>query len=300
MSNLNCMNEGTPRGLIWYRQSCAYDAVITPIYNLWVEACKKWSEEFNMLIADYLGTLAANFSLYKGIHQELEKCCKIMQQHLVRDWPNDFMIYDETCLYTLLLKLFKSPSIVSSLVNICLAGHQSDQSVAPSTSWLTCVLDDYHSLQDFVHRNKTEVSLVCCICHGPQIRKSMFNHLPPLLVFDLSHHPEVAIDHHLVVTSINQNSAHYRLKGIIYYNDHHFTSCFILCRGVIWFHNGPLTCYGTASCLISSRLINHASPILSNELSNTYLISVWLLWNSSLFNLLHFIIVWFCGHYYKV
>ena len=56
-------------------------------------------------------------------------------------------------------------------------------------------------------------------------------------------------------------------------------------------------CYGTASCLISSHLINHASPILSNELFNT---SVWLLWNSSSFNLLHFIIVWSCGHYYKV
>jgi len=52
--------------------------------------------------------------------------------------------------------------------------------------------------------------------------------------------------------------------------------------------------------LILSHLINHASPILSNELSNIYLISVWLLWNSSLFNLLHFIIVWSCGHYYKV
>jgi len=32
-------------------------------------------------------------------------------------------------------------------------------------------------------------------------------------------------------------------------------------------------CYGTASCLLS-YLINHASPILSNELSNT---SVWML-----------------------
>ena len=59
-------------------------------------------------------------------------------------------------------------------------------------------------------------------------------------------------------------------------------------------------CYGTAPCLILSHLINHASSILSNELSNTYLISVWLLWNSSLFNFLHFIIVWSCGHYYKV
>jgi len=60
--------------------------------------------------------------------------------------------------------------------------------------------------------------------------------------------------------------------------------------------NAPQHCYGTVSCLLS-YLINHASPILSNELSNT---SVWMLWNSFLFNLLHFIIVWSCGHYYKV
>jgi len=66
-------------------------------------------------------------------------------------------------------------------------------------------------------------------------------------------------------------------------------------RSSWWFFH--TICYGTASCLISSHLINHASPILSNELSNT---SVWLLWNSSLFNLLYFIIVWSCGHYYKV
>ena len=52
--------------------------------------------------------------------------------------------------------------------------------------------------------------------------------------------------------------------------------------------------------LILSYLINHASLILSNELSNIYLILVWLLWNSSLFNLSHFIIVWSCGYYYKI
>ena len=51
--------------------------------------------------------------------------------------------------------------------------------------------------------------------------------------------------------------------------------------------------------LILSHLINHASPILSNELSNTYLISVWFIMEQ-LLNLLHIIIVWSCGHYYKV
>ena len=37
-------------------------------------------------------------------------------------------------------------------------------------------------------------------------------------------------------------------------------------------------CYGTASCLILSHLINHAFPILSNELSNT---SVWLCYKTA-------------------
>ena len=38
-------------------------------------------------------------------------------------------------------------------------------------------------------------------------------------------------------------------------------------------------CYGTASCFIPSHLINHASPILSNKLSNT---SVWLCYETAL------------------
>jgi len=37
-------------------------------------------------------------------------------------------------------------------------------------------------------------------------------------------------------------------------------------------------CYRTVSCLISSHLINHASPILSNELSKT---SVWLCYGTA-------------------
>ena len=37
-------------------------------------------------------------------------------------------------------------------------------------------------------------------------------------------------------------------------------------------------CYRTASCIISSHLINHASPILSNELSNTL---VWLCYGTA-------------------
>jgi len=43
-------------------------------------------------------------------------------------------------------------------------------------------------------------------------------------------------------------------------------------------------CYGTASCLIPSHLINYASLILLNKLSIFF----------------HPIIVWPCGQYYKV
>jgi len=46
------------------------------------------------------------------------------------------------------------PQNIDSAIWFCPAGHQSDQSVTPSTSWLACILDDYHGLQDFMHRTR--------------------------------------------------------------------------------------------------------------------------------------------------
>jgi hypothetical protein len=249
--NFCSMNERSPRGLVWYRQSCAYDAVITPIYNLWVESRERWSEEFDALNADYLGALAANFSLYEEREHGLEKCRKILQQRLVRDWPNDFRMYDEACLHTLLQKLTTSSSIISSSILICPAGHTGQRSVAPSTSLLCCVLDDYPNLQAFVHRNETQASSMCRVCGGTQIRRSMFNQLPPLLVFDLSHRPEVVVDHRLIVACTDQNTADYRLRGIIYFGHHHFISRFVSRRGVVWCHDGPIT---GSSLIMQGRL----------------------------------------------
>ena len=58
--------EHIPQGLIWHNNSCTYDAVLTVLYNLWVESCEAWSENFNTLNTDYLGILAQNFTAYEG------------------------------------------------------------------------------------------------------------------------------------------------------------------------------------------------------------------------------------------
>ena len=71
--------------------------------------------------------------------------------------------------------------------------------------------------------------------------KDMSDQLLPLLVFDLSCHSEVVVDHHLVITSTDQNSAGYRLRGIIYFGHHHFTSRFVSHHEVVWYHDGLVT-----------------------------------------------------------
>jgi hypothetical protein len=250
--NTRRINEGTPRGLVWHRQSCAYDAVITPIFNLWAESRERWSEEFDALNADYLGALAANFSLYEGTFQGLEKCRYILQQRLARDWPNDFVMFEESCIHTLLVKILTTQLTVTSSIHVCPAGHQCDRSVAPSDHCSNTVLDDYHSLQDFVHRYETHASAFCRVCGVRLVRRSSFNWLPPLLNFDLSHRPEIAIDHRIVVTTKNQISANYKLRGIMYYGDHHFTSRFVSRHGVVWYHDGVAT---------RSSLINDGSIV---------------------------------------
>ena len=224
-----------PRGLCWFRQSCAYDAFITPIYNIWAESRERWAEVFDTLNADYLGALAENFSRYEATEGGLEKCRWILQRHLVHDWPSEFTMYEETCLYSLLSKLLTLSSVVASSFLFCEAGHAHNQNVAPSNSCLFNIssLDNYHTVQEFVHKLETEASSVCHDCGVRHIRKSTFVHLLPLLAFDVSHHTEILIDQRLVVTSSDEVTARYRLRGVIYFAHHHFTSQFVSPHGIV-------------------------------------------------------------------
>jgi len=83
------------------------------------------------------------------------------------------------------------------------------------------------------------VSSKCSTCDACLFRKTSFVQTPPILVFDLgtsipSLSPELSI-------TCGTTRVHYTLKGVVYLDNEHFTSCVITSTSMIWFHDGLLT-----------------------------------------------------------
>ena len=183
------LHNAIPRSLDNFNNSCAYDAVITIVYNLWVESREKWTATFDALNADYLGELAANFGRLDGMLGGLVESRRLLQQHLQRNSPCEFRFSAETSIYALLLKLLMTQSVIYSSTLWCVTGHRSCRVGSSSTSCLLHVVSDHHSLQDVMNRNEAEVSSLCRDCGAQHLNKTNLHFLPPLLAFDVVDRP---------------------------------------------------------------------------------------------------------------
>ena len=53
---------GSPRGLQWSNNSCAFDAVLSILYNIWQDNVTERTAQFKDINDEYLGQIADNFS----------------------------------------------------------------------------------------------------------------------------------------------------------------------------------------------------------------------------------------------
>lgn len=80
--------------------------------------------------------------------------------------------------------------------------------------------------------------------------------LPTLIAFDIANHHDI-INHQLVLTTVNDTNAIYKLKAIMYYGNHHFTNCFITDLGEVLYIDGLTVIYeGTLNILMD---LSHCS-----------------------------------------
>ena len=258
MTNAQIRGENVPRGLQWHNNSCAYDAILTVIFNLWVESRPRWSQELAALNV-YMCTLVADFVIFEEGGHDLEECREELRRCLQLYNSNEYTYGCETSLHTLMNELLQSPLVVSSSALLCPNGHCGRRRPALCTNCVIAVLesDDHASLQDIVRRNEIQVPSCCHICGTRQVRKLIVTSSPALLAFEL-HRSDITIDHRILIT-VDGESMTYTLRGVIYYGNHHFTSRFVSQCGIVWYHDGILT---------GRSLINEGSLETINNLSN--------------------------------
>ncbi|KAF8811158.1 hypothetical protein BYT27DRAFT_7029664, partial [Phlegmacium glaucopus] len=61
-----------------------------------------------------------------------------------------------------------------------------------------------------------------------------------IIAFDVSQH-QISLLENIVINTVNGDCTTYKLRGVMYHLDNHFTSRFISRSGCVWYHDGIST-----------------------------------------------------------
>ncbi|KAK7026337.1 hypothetical protein R3P38DRAFT_2625896 [Favolaschia claudopus] len=254
----------TPVGLKWdaVDYSCAYDAVFSCLYMIWVDDTVKWSNRFRE-ISYYCRLLAQGFENVSKRTSSLENARDHVRHVLTKNNPTGFPTgWTYTYLSNLTSALFegqywgvdttkcikcdsvysKAPGFPNSMVVYEIEGPSSSICTSPS-QWLN------------EHRiSATDKS--CPMCGSRLTCFSVPTRAPPILHFDLC--TDTTIDTSVNITVDNER-VEYALRGVIYSGTNHFTARMID-NGYVWYHDGMET--GRA-CILEGLLDSKSHDFLN-------------------------------------
>ena len=233
---------GSPRGLQWSNNSCAFDAVLSILYNIWLDNVAERTAQFKDINDEYLGQIANNFSQTRpqGTVYTLEEVHNFMQRCLQRVDPAIFAWGRYTGIqYILDYLLSMSLPVMSSSVR-CPNDHPLHRADLLASSCQITVLHQCPDIQTFIDDQSIECASRCHVCQSHTVRQHIFEDTPAIITFDLSQH-HISLSEGIVIPTVNGDRTTYKLRGVMYHLNNHFTSHFILESGCVWYHDGIST-----------------------------------------------------------
>ncbi|KAK6974296.1 hypothetical protein R3P38DRAFT_2584368, partial [Favolaschia claudopus] len=241
----------TPRGLQWdfENYSCAYDVLITCLFNLWLSNETEMSKQLSR-VGRHLAFLVSGFSRVVKRSTSLERIRDDLRKTLTALDPIRFPSGCKTTRLAVLtmylfddygwgrrsIKCVKCDTVL--LDEPAFRLHQTIKGYVRVSGWLTS--------------NKVQpVSGSCPHCSSGLLAFSALDQAPPLLVFDTEEvifevEPELRVP-------VGTDHRYYDLKGVVYFGDNHFTCRVIAKGGDIWYNDGIET--GRA-CLAEGSLLD--------------------------------------------
>jgi hypothetical protein len=230
-----------PQGITWDNNSCAYDATVTILYNIWAPNPTRWSHTFNNINQGLLGMIQQKFTTGKTKTAGIENARNALRETLAELWPTKFPWKKFTSIHQLWTTLLTSTNTTVTTSLECINKHQiqTGTELDKNCSLLTAGTTSYTSINEWINNFKEETNHACTTCQQPIFMQHKLQHVLPLIAFDLSGHTPW-IDKQ-ITTHINGENIEYTLKGIAYYGNHHFTCQIITEQNTMWFHDGILT-----------------------------------------------------------
>ncbi|KZT23610.1 hypothetical protein NEOLEDRAFT_1069101 [Neolentinus lepideus HHB14362 ss-1] len=258
-TGINSSSNSQPVGFIWSSlYSCAYDALLTIVYNLWSENKEKWSNKLKIndnmtsLISSFLEIVQEDVTMEMGRDQ-----LRANLNSLDRSW---FPLRrgQGTGISDLCEELMKSTSIGSTTSKCDICGRESvrqmenlsfdclnldrDENLTGTDSTITKWLETY------LNPEGIESGRICC--RQKQIITNRLTNLPCLMAFNIAS-ANIALNKSFSLRL--RNNRKYHLTGIIYFGNYHFNCRFIDKKGNIWYNDGMET---GRECRLDGNLSN--------------------------------------------
>jgi len=236
-----------PLGTQWQTNSCAYDAVLAILFNIWRECPAATTTAWQEVQCDLLDTLVQSFHTHSSIQVasassrqfSLEQIRDFLRRHMARI-SDQFAFSRYASVHCIMEQLLKTAWPVTAADILCPNGHDIDRNSSPTCSCQMIVFRcPGMSLQEYVDNFTVSLTSKCSTCNVNFLRSTTFVHTPALLAFDLGRNVP-SLDPVLQITCTNSRIP-YNLRGVVYFSDEHFTARVITNAGTVWFHDGMLT-----------------------------------------------------------
>ena len=233
---------GNPRGLQWSNNSCAFNAVLSVLYNIWQDNATERTVQFKNINVEYLGWIADGFlqTRVRDTAYTLEEVRDSVRRSLQRADPAVFPWGEYTGIQYILDYLLGTHHSVTSSSVRCPNEHPLNRADQVASSCQIPILRQCTNIQAFVDNQSIECASRCLVCHSHVIQRHIFEHTPAVIAFDLSQNP-ISLLESIVITTVNGDRMTYKLRGVMYHMDNHFTSRIISESGLMWYHDGILT-----------------------------------------------------------
>ncbi|TFK59089.1 hypothetical protein BDN72DRAFT_781231 [Pluteus cervinus] len=226
-------------GTIWDDNSCAYDAVITILYNLWLNNPIYWSSAFTNIGSHIILFLDVNFHEVLNNSLTLDSVRDGFRELLCLSYRLHFRFGQFTSVDQILLYTLASHYNVLSSSTSCPHLHVVNGPEAPIKNCyvsIAGVAGNNIPLISILNNCTTECVNECGACGYQLIRTYKLITAPPILFVDTSMYA-VDITTQVIVNVGGQNHM-YKLHSIIYFGNYHFTCVVIDSANKMWFHDG--------------------------------------------------------------
>jgi hypothetical protein len=236
-------NSSSPAGLIWDgdNYSCAYDALLTILYDIWSTDTKARTRRFKEVNQHHLKSVSDCFKKYMNGQASFEQARDTIRHELHTQSPAQFSYGTRgTSVSALASTIFAPRNFVAISSPECT---NCKYSKLPIDDRLDFVLyekeDTPKSSSHWLRSLEHETHERCPECFSAMMQPISFKSVLNVLIFEINSR-NIKLSKTLKFEQEGETVV-LDVRGLIYYGDFHFTSHIIGTDGIVWYHDGMTT-----------------------------------------------------------